>query len=88
MRVTEDWRLTGQELYLAGRPMRFARWTAYRPGWGHDHCDFCWAEISDDVSGHAAFNEAWVTADDDYTWVCAKCFDDFREQFGWVVADR
>ena len=78
----------GQESYLAGRSLRFARWTPYRLGWDHDHCDFCSAEISDDQTGHADFNEAWVTADDDYTWVCPKCFNDFRERFGWIAAER
>lgn len=78
----------GQESYLCGRSMRLARWTPYRQGWDHDHCDFCAAEISDDPTGHAAYKEAWVTADDDYSWVCPECFNDFRERFGWVVTDQ
>lgn len=81
----EDWRLTGQEAYLVGRPLRLARWVPYRPGWDHDHCEFCWAEISDDETSHADFSEAWVTADDNRTWVCPACFDDFRGRFGWTI---
>jgi hypothetical protein len=27
----------------------------------------------------------WVTADDDYHWICPKCFNDFRTRFGWSV---
>ena len=88
MQVAEDWRLTGQEVSLAGRTFRFARWSETRPGWDHDHCDFCWAEISDDTTGHAAFHEAWVTADDGGIWVCPTCFDDFRERFGWTPAEE
>lgn len=81
----EDWRLTGQEAYLVGRPLRLARWVPSRPGGDHDHCEFCWAEISDDETGHADFSEAWVTADDNRTWVCPACFDDFRGRFGWTI---
>ena len=84
--MDEDWRLMGQESYLAGRSWCFRRWTPYRNGWDHDHCDFCAAEISDDETGHADFNEAWVTANDGYTWVCPTCFADFRERFSWAVA--
>jgi hypothetical protein len=86
-RVDEDWRLTGQESYLRGRALRFARWTSYRPGWDHDHCDFCFAEISGDTTGHADYNEAWVTATDGYTWVCPECFNDFRKRFRWHVVE-
>lgn len=83
----EDWRLTGQEFSLVGRPLRRARWVPYRPGWDHDHCEFCWAEISDDRTGHADLEEAWVTADDNRTWICPSCFDDFRARFRWVIVD-
>ncbi|MGN6125258.1 MAG: hypothetical protein ACTHON_01725 [Humibacter sp.] len=85
--MEEDWRLTDQEAYLASRSLRFARWTPYRPDWDHDHCDFCFAEISNNTTGHADYNEAWVTADDGYTWVCPQCFNEFRERFHWVVVD-
>ncbi len=78
----------GQDAYLSGRSMRFARWFSHRPGWDHDHCDFCAAEISGDTTGHAEIAEAWVTADDGYTWVCPDCFTDFRERFGWVIVDQ
>lgn len=77
----------GQESYLTGRELRFTRWFSYRPGWDHDHCAFCGAEISDDTTGHADYDEAWVTSDDSYTWVCSKCFDDFRENFTWTVVE-
>lgn len=82
-----DWRLTDQKTYFGGASLRFARWTPYRRDWDHDHCKFCFAEISDDTAGHAAYNEAWVTADDRYIWVCPPCFTDFRDPFHWVVAE-
>jgi hypothetical protein len=84
----DDWRLQGQDEYLSGRTLRWATWWPYREGWDHDHCEFCWSEISDQpVDEHVQHNAAWVTEDDDYHWICPRCFEDFREQFAWVVAD-
>ena len=65
--------------------MRWSVWSPYREGWDHDHCAFCWAEISDQpIDEHTEHNTAWVT-DDNYHWICPKCFDDFRERFAWVI---
>ncbi|MES2171966.1 MAG: hypothetical protein V4479_14795 [Actinomycetota bacterium] len=83
--MRDDWRLRGQEDYLFGITMRHASWWPYRDGWDHDHCEFCWAEISEDQTGHADYNEGWVSSDDSYHWVCDPCFSDFREKFQWVV---
>ena len=81
----DDWRLRGQERYLSGVTLRWRTWWPYRPGWDHDHCSFCMAEISDQpIDGHTEYNEAWVT-EDDYHWVCATCFEDFRDRFAWTV---
>jgi hypothetical protein len=54
------------------------KYSLYRPGWDHEHCEFCGATFSlcagDLDSGYA-------TADE-YRWVCAACFAGFREEFG------
>lgn len=79
----DDWRLTTQEEYLLGRTLAWRRWSAPKPAWDHDHCEFCWAKfgavVEDDV-----LTEGWTTAEDGYHWVCAACFEDFRERFGWL----
>ena len=80
-----DWRLMGQESWLSGRPLRWAEWFSYRPGWDHDHCAFCSSEIAATKSDHVDFTAGYVTADDNYTWVCEPCFADFRDRFGWTV---
>ena len=41
-----DWRLRGQERYLTGREFVWREYTAPRPDWDHDHCEFCWAKFS------------------------------------------
>jgi hypothetical protein len=82
-----DWRVTNQSNYLTGSRFRWAVWWPYREGWDHDHCEFCFAEISDRlIDGHTEVNVAWVTLDD-YRWVCPKCFEHFRHRFRWTVAD-
>lgn len=82
--MEEDWRLQGQESYLAGVELRWATWAE---SCDHDHCEFCWAEISDrTVDDHTQFSEGWTT-DDRHRWVCAPCFADFRERFRWTVVD-
>jgi hypothetical protein len=80
----DDWRLQGQEEYLVGRRLRWAKWVG-RPDWDHDHCEFCWAEFSAEVTEHSPHNAGWVTADDNDHWVCPGCFEDFRERFQWTV---
>jgi hypothetical protein len=81
-----DWRLMGQATWLAGRELQWRDWTAYRPGWDHDHCAFCWAEIASVATDHAPFTAGYVTTDDHYTWICSVCFADFKDSFGWTVA--
>ncbi|GAA2123880.1 hypothetical protein [Glycomyces algeriensis] len=82
--MTSDWRLMGQEPWLAGRAFVLRAWRAPRPEWDHDLCAFCQAKIGAVDSG-AEFSTAFVTADDEYTWVCPACFEDFRAQFSWTV---
>lgn len=51
-----DWRLTGQEACLKNVVMVTRRWSRPRPSWDHDHCIFCWRDISDQADDvHEAF---------------------------------
>lgn len=34
---------------------------------------------------HADFTAAYLTANDNYTWICPPCFNDFHEQVQWQV---
>jgi hypothetical protein len=81
-----DWRLMGQERWLARRQLRWAGWTPHRPGWDHDHCAFCHVEFSATAPNENVLTAGYVTADDNYTWICPTCFEDFRPQFGWTTA--
>jgi hypothetical protein len=84
--MADDWRLMGQERFLMGRKLKWAAWCSSGPGWDHDHCTTCQAEISDQpISEHVSYNSAWVTADDNYTWICPRCLIDFIAHFQWRI---
>lgn len=80
-----DWRPGGQDRYLAGRRLRRTTWRAFRAGWDHDHCSFCWAKFGVEGVDGVDVSEGYVTADDDYHWVCSSCFEDFQQRFRWTL---
>ncbi len=88
-RMTEvqdsDWRLQGQEVYLAGVELVWRKYGQYpkNPDWDHDHCEFCWAKFMvEDLPD--VLHEGYCIVDQ-YRWICKGCFDDFRERFRWRV---
>ena len=89
MSELDDWRARDQEVW-EGVHLRWARWWPYRPGWDHDHCEFCWQKLGDEgLAEHSSepVDTAGYVTDDDYHWFCATCVDDFRERFAWVLDD-
>jgi hypothetical protein len=85
--MNTDWRLTNQEKYLYGKILLYKRYTRYKknPKWDHDHCSFCWATFMEE-SNPNVLHEGYCT-EDEYHWICKKCFLDFKEQFNWIVKD-
>ena len=92
--MPSDWRLTGQERYLQGVTLRRKPYYRRNESWDHDHCEFCWAEF--DVNPECeALREGYAVAGytvngrqfpDDYCWICSRCYEDFKDQFGWNAA--
>jgi hypothetical protein len=79
----DDWRLRGQERYLKGAVLLWARWKCPRDEWDHDHCSFCWAKfMEEDFPEVLHFG---YTTSDDYRWICKECFEDFKDQFEWSM---
>ena len=78
-----DWRLQGQEKYLAGVLLLKKRYTKHRADWEHDHCEFCMRKFSE-RSGD--LNDGYVT-EDGYRWICGDCYRDFKEKFQWALKD-
>ena len=87
MAETSDWRLRGQEKYLAGASLAHRSYRPYAANrnWDHDHCAFCWAKFM--VQDRPDVLHEGYTTQDDYFWICERCFQDFREQFRWTVVD-
>lgn len=76
--LDDDWRLADKEDWPAGREFRWTDWFSDRPGWDHDHCEFCWAESAATATEHAPLAAGWLALDDERTWVCPDCMEDFR----------
>lgn len=72
-----DWRLQGQEKYLAGKKLMKVPYFRWSKTWDHDHCDFCWATFSEYEND---LHEGYVT-EDKHTWICPECYKDFKEMF-------
>jgi hypothetical protein len=81
----DDWRLIGQERYLAGAKLVRRKYAERSTNSDHDHCEFCGAKFMDDGSP-STLSEGYST-EDCYRWVCEICFADFRERFGWLSVD-
>ncbi len=77
-----DWRLTNQRNYLQGAVLVWKVWTQRREDWDHDHCEFCWAKF---MENRADAEGAGYTTEDEYRWICKRCFQDFHEMFQWIV---
>ena len=77
-----DWRLHGQENYLANVQLFWRAWRQRQADWDHDHCAFCWAKFAEYDAPDVQHN-AYAT-DDDFHWVCGQCARDFASQFGFT----
>jgi len=82
--LENDWRLRGQLRYLKGKTWYWKKWSQSRPGWDHDHCEFCWQKFCNDNCGEGV-PEGYADRSE-YTWLCKKCFADFAQMFAWQVA--
>ena len=79
-----DWRLDpGTAEAYRGLTLTHRKWRESRPGWDHDHCEFCWEKFGDERLPDA-LHEGWTTPDE-YRWICDTCFADFKDRFGWQI---
>lgn len=93
MGADDDWRLGGQETFLQGVALVRKPYKRWSESWDHDHCAFCWAaimEADDAAEPGATLTEGYATTaehprGENYYWICPRCFEDFKERFGWTV---
>ncbi len=83
--MEKDWRLQGQDKYLARKEFTLQSYRRYSANWDHDHCSFCWVKFSETGASNETEAEGY-TCDDGYHWVCKQCFDDFKVEFEFVLA--
>ena len=81
----DDWRLQGQENYLTGVRLYKKKYQQYGEEWDHDHCEFCSRKFSL-VPTKGELSQGYST-EDNYRWICEKCFNDFQELFKWQVTE-
>jgi hypothetical protein len=85
--VTEnDWRLQGQEAFLFGVTLYWRTWRETRPGWDHDHCEFCRSKFMDRDDVQDILRDGYTT-EGDYRWVCAFCASDFANRLKFKLID-
>jgi hypothetical protein len=95
MPQTDDWRLQGQH-WLRDELLRYRNYSPLRPGFEHDHCEFCWTRFRTDAprasesamptalgSREGVRAEGYVTMD--RRWICEPCYEDFKMMFDWQL---
>jgi hypothetical protein len=92
-----DWREGSLDMVEHFRGVAFRRkaYSAYRPGWDHDHCALCGVKFMERSAGvpdthHEGYatTENWIRGAD-YDWFCIDCFEFCRGRLGLVdVAER
>ena len=79
--LPDDWRRLGQEAYLMGAVLELRLYRPPRPGCDHDPCEFCGVKFSNREGDlHRGY-----TTPDEYRWICEGWFQDFKDEFGWIV---
>lgn len=69
--------------YLERAQLVWRPWRETRPGWDHDHCEFCWDKFADKRNADA-LHEGFCTLDE-YHWVCRKCAHDLEDQYHFQI---
>lgn len=80
--LKDDWRYTGQDRYLQAVSLKYCAFDGKKHD--HEHCGFCFAKFSD-LEGdlHVGY-----TTEDEYHWICEKCFQDFKSLFNWKIINN
>ena len=78
----QDWRLQGQENYLRLKKLVFKNYSDRTHKSDHDHCEFCGDKFSELIPESL---KSGYTTENDYHWICNKCFTDFKDKFEWTT---
>ena len=75
-----DWRLTNQEKYIKEAQLIYSKYTINSKS-DHAHCEFCWDKFGEEDN---TLHFGYCTLDK-YRWICEQCYNDFKDQFRWIV---
>ncbi len=80
---SDDPRLATDNSFLADFTWHWKTWTQTRENWDHDHCEFCGEKFMGQGVPHTL--QEGYTTDDEYYWICKRCFTDSDELYHWKV---
>lgn len=87
-----DYRLTSVRAWMEGKTWHHSQYIQPRPEWDHDHCIFCWQRLAEPTAGFSDAQFDGYTDDEDYHWMCNKCFGDLfehlKERLLWSYRDN
>jgi hypothetical protein len=87
----KQWRIDNAH-HLKGTRLRFLHYTRWSETWDHDHCSGCMVRFAEfEVEGEEVQHDGFATCEDykhgaRYAWVCRTCFEDLKEEMGWIEA--
>jgi hypothetical protein len=84
----KQWRIDNAN-HLKGVGLELRQYTRWSESWDHDHCSACWAKFAE-FDGPEIQHEGYATRDGykfgaGYEWVCRECFNDLKDDLGWVA---
>ena len=80
--MDNDWRLLReQEKYLYGVTLVHHSYETNSQVNDHDHCEFCMQKFGRNTEDL----KYGYSTEDNSIWICPQCYNDFKEQFAWVV---
>jgi hypothetical protein len=80
--LTFDWRLPEKKRYLESAVL-YWRPYAGETQFDHAHCAFCFQRFMD--IDHPEYKREGYTTEDEHDWICDVCFQDFKDDFRWIV---
>ena len=91
-RTAADSRLRNPWAGLKKANLRWKRYRRWTSTWFQGACEFCQTPFSEDGEAgtlHSGYSivGGGPAGQDDYSWICAICFEDMRDRFGWTVLE-
>ncbi len=75
--------------HLVGCSFQWRQWSRPSEHWDHDHCEVCGVKFAT-FEGNDILKAGYATNEphpegNGYDWVCADCFKEHKQDFGWKV---